>query len=146
MLGTNNNKQITKLEEQISDYQDEITSLKEEIASYRQTIAAFPGAKQQYETDLKQQEKTLQLQIETLKQQLTEKDQEVANKINRSLASIGLSTVFPPDDIISRPSTPPFEILETFNTLRGEEKTEYYKTHKEEIDHALGVLLKTSNQ
>lgn len=134
-------KTNTKLEMQelISELQDTNTSLKKELEDSHRTISGFVDVKATYEASMEKMKVEYNTRVKALEGTLSETEKSVNAKVNEALAGIGITT-FPSENIMVGSSKSPTEIMETFNSLSGIEKTEFFRKHREEINKALSVV------
>ena len=106
-----------------------VSVMEKEIEDYKNTIETL-------DTKMKSVDISHSVEVESLKLKLKETENSVNFKVNSALASIGV-TKFAAEVISSPPTTTPQETLNTFMSLTGEDKSNYYKDNKEQIALAL---------
>jgi seryl-tRNA synthetase len=138
-IGTSNlQAEITTLQEQLEDSNDRITTLAQENNSYKQTIASFMNVKASYEAEKEKMMKEHAAKVKVLEDKLVKTEKSVNQKVNEALTCIGVTT-FPAENTILGNSKSPAELMETFNSLSGTEKTQFYQKHKAGLSQALGI-------
>jgi hypothetical protein len=131
-------QKVVELQQQLDTTNDKLQTLLEENADHKQTISAFMDVKQGYEDQLVKVKKEYENKLKVAEQKLKETELSVNQKVNESLASIGV-TNFPPEQILLGNGSSDAEVMDTFNTLSGPAKTAYYQKHKVTLSRALGI-------
>jgi hypothetical protein len=128
---------IKTLQSQLKKSMDKIEMLVEENNEYKETIGSFINVKASYEQNLEKMAKDYDNKVKALQEALKATELSVNQKVNEALTCIGVSTF--PNETIVAPSTSPTEKLETFQSLSGVERSEYYTKNKADITRALGI-------
>ena len=129
---------VDELEQQAETYSSTISTLMEENDSYKRTIASFMNVKASYEADKEKMMKEHNAKVKVLEDTLRKTELSVNQKVNESLTRIGVTT-FPAENMILGDSKSPSELMETFNSLTGVEKSQFYQKHKAQLSQALGI-------
>lgn len=129
---------VDELEQEAETYNSTIRTLMEENESYKRTIASFVGVKTSYEAEKDKMTQEHEKKVKVLEDTLKKTELSVNQKVNEALTSIGVTT-FPAENMILGDSKSPAELMETFNSLTGVEKSTFYQKHKIELSKALGI-------
>lgn len=139
-----NKKRVEELEEVLSKKDMSIATLKQEINGYRQTIASFPGIKADYDQQmatLKKEHDAKMSELGVINESLKKS---VACKVNAELATIGLTLdQLPREDHNLGKDTNPIEVMSNLTSLKGSDRTTYYRQNESKILHALETLSKS---
>lgn len=130
--------EIQSLQKQVDDSNDRIETLMEENSSYKRTISSFMDVRASYEVEKEKMAKEHEAKVRLLEDTLKLTELSVNQRVNESLTRIGVTT-FPAENTILGDSKSPAELMETFNSLSGVEKTQFYQKHKAELSKALGI-------
>jgi hypothetical protein len=118
-----------KFEEDIRALSLENVKLKERLDDAEASLEAFGIEKQKLASELLASEDAHKVEIETLSNSITK-------KVNMTLASIGVD-VFATENFSVDHNLTDRDALNTFKSLEGNAKTEYYKQNKDKITRAL---------
>ena len=136
MFNSNAKKELAALTEYNQQLNTELLTLREENANYKRTISAFVGVKSGFEAELDKSKKAFKQQVEELTKTVEVERASVAKKVNKALADIGVKE-FAAEEITNS-DTSGKSIYNTFTSLNGAEKTEYFKKNEAALSKMLG--------
>lgn len=111
------------LQKQVEEAKEAMESSANEHAGYKKQIASLKKSNEEF------------IAIKDI--EIAQLKESVNKRINSALAVIGVSTFANESFMVNNTDVSDMECLNTFNSLAGQEKTEYYNKNKAKITRAL---------
>lgn len=135
MFGKSLKLKVEELHKELNSALAINTAFKKEIEQYKGEIESFAEVKKDLTKKITAQKSELDGIKSKHQDEMVKLENSVNRRVNSSLASIGVNQFAP--ELIQENSKSDGEILAKFNSLSGNEKTEFYNKYKAAITRAL---------
>lgn len=132
MFGLNHKAELEALEQQLFALVSERDTLKSKLESTINATHTFAEKEMSYQRKLNDSQKKLDNTVASHKLELRKVEDSVNRKVNATLASIGVQQ-FAAEQFSVPVNQTDLEVFHTFMNLPDDQKSEYYKKHKDQI-------------